>query len=245
MPDDLRQGARRAGRATRGVPRAAVGTPRLRRQTQGTRPLPGRHTDPVRRRGAAAHRVPGADRAHIRGGRLHRLGGQLRVAADLPGLGAARHAGRALRRRPRRGARRGALPGAAGHPTERGFVVNGRWKFGSGCKAADIICVGIPGDAGKPRGALLRPSQAEIVEDGDVVGMQGTDRARPAGGLPPSGPTPDTGARHADPGRCPDPLHVPVVRRRWRRGSPCRRSRWHRRGGSSSRRTGARPRPGR
>lgn len=59
-------------------------------------------------------------------------------------------------------------------PTERGFVVNGRWKFGSGCKAADIICVGIPGDSGKPRGALLRPSQIEIVEDWDVVGMQGT-----------------------------------------------------------------------
>ena len=62
-------------------------------------------------------------------------------------------------------------------PTERGFLVSGRWKFASGCMAADIICVGIPGDdstSGKPRGALVRPEQVEIVQDWDVVGMQGT-----------------------------------------------------------------------
>jgi indole-3-acetate monooxygenase len=62
-------------------------------------------------------------------------------------------------------------------PTERGFVVNGRWKFASGCMAADIICVGIPGDdttSGKPRGALVRPERLEIVQDWDVIGMQGT-----------------------------------------------------------------------
>jgi alkylation response protein AidB-like acyl-CoA dehydrogenase len=62
-------------------------------------------------------------------------------------------------------------------PTERGFMVNGRWKFASGCMAADIICVGIPGDdstSGKPRGALVRPEHLEIVQDWDVVGMQGT-----------------------------------------------------------------------
>ncbi|TVT21476.1 hypothetical protein LWP59_16755 [Amycolatopsis acidiphila] len=38
----------------------------------------------------------------------------------------------------------------------------------SGCMAADIVCVGIPGDearAGKLRGALLRPSDGEIVRD--------------------------------------------------------------------------------
>lgn len=62
-------------------------------------------------------------------------------------------------------------------PTERGFRVGGRWKFASGCMAADIVCVGIPGDeatAGKPRGALLRPSEVEIVQDWDVDGMRGT-----------------------------------------------------------------------
>ncbi|GAA3585660.1 acyl-CoA dehydrogenase family protein [Nonomuraea rosea] len=62
-------------------------------------------------------------------------------------------------------------------PTERGFLVNGRWKFASGCMAADIVCVGIPGDdstLGKPRGALIRPERLEIVPDWDVVGMRGT-----------------------------------------------------------------------
>ena len=62
-------------------------------------------------------------------------------------------------------------------PTERGFLVNGRWKFASGCIAADVICVGIPGDdttSGKPRGALVRPELLEIVRDWDVAGMKGT-----------------------------------------------------------------------
>lgn len=71
----------------------------------------------------------------------------------------------------------GLFPVQEAVPTERGFRVNGRWKFASGCMAADIICVGIPGDdstAGKPRGALVRPGEVEIVQDWDVVGMQGT-----------------------------------------------------------------------
>ncbi|WP_223166420.1 acyl-CoA dehydrogenase family protein [Nonomuraea sp. SYSU D8015] len=62
-------------------------------------------------------------------------------------------------------------------PTERGFLLNGRWKFASGCVAADIVCVGIPGDdstSGKPRGAVVRPERLEIVRDWDVVGMRGT-----------------------------------------------------------------------
>lgn len=62
-------------------------------------------------------------------------------------------------------------------PTEHGYRVSGRWKFASGCMAADIVCVGIPGDpdsAGKPRGALLRPADVEIVRDWNVEGMRGT-----------------------------------------------------------------------
>ena len=62
-------------------------------------------------------------------------------------------------------------------PTETGFRVTGRWKFASGCMAADMICVGIPGDdstSGKPRGALVRPEHLTIVPDWDVVGMRGT-----------------------------------------------------------------------
>jgi alkylation response protein AidB-like acyl-CoA dehydrogenase len=72
----------------------------------------------------------------------------------------------------------GALfPVQSATPTERGFVVNGRWKYASGCMAADIICVGIPGDdssSGKPRGALIRPERLRIVPEWDVVGMRGT-----------------------------------------------------------------------
>jgi indole-3-acetate monooxygenase len=62
-------------------------------------------------------------------------------------------------------------------PTERGFLVDGRWKFASGCMAADVIGVGIAGDetsAGKPRAAVLRPEQVEIIQEWDVVGMRGT-----------------------------------------------------------------------
>lgn len=70
----------------------------------------------------------------------------------------------------------GALfPVQHAEPTDAGFLVDGHWKFGSGSMAADVICVGIPGDdstSGKPRGALLRPADVEIVQDWDVVGMK-------------------------------------------------------------------------
>jgi indole-3-acetate monooxygenase len=60
-----------------------------------------------------------------------------------------------------------------------GYRVNGTWKFASGCKGADWLGVGIgtgkPGEApGKPRTAVFRPQQVEIVENWNVVGMQGT-----------------------------------------------------------------------
>ncbi|RAG87033.1 flavin-dependent monooxygenase [Streptacidiphilus pinicola] len=61
--------------------------------------------------------------------------------------------------------------------TPDGFSVSGRWKFGSGCKAAGVLCVGIPGDDstdGKPRGAVVRPADVTIVEDWDVIGMRAT-----------------------------------------------------------------------
>ncbi|MEV0612471.1 acyl-CoA dehydrogenase family protein [Nonomuraea sp. NPDC050404] len=71
----------------------------------------------------------------------------------------------------------GLFPVQPAAPTKRGFLLNGRWKFASGCMAADVLIVGIPGDdstSGKPRGVLVRPDQLEIVRDWDVVGMQGT-----------------------------------------------------------------------
>ncbi|SFS72122.1 acyl-CoA dehydrogenase family protein [Saccharopolyspora flava] len=59
--------------------------------------------------------------------------------------------------------------------TERGYLVSGRWRFASGCMAADLLSVGIPGDAdgdNRPRAAVLRPEQVEIVRDWDVTGMR-------------------------------------------------------------------------
>ena len=61
--------------------------------------------------------------------------------------------------------------------TARGYRVAGRWKFASGCVGADLLGVGLPGDdesGGKPRTAVLRPEQVEIVPEWDVVGMRGT-----------------------------------------------------------------------
>lgn len=71
----------------------------------------------------------------------------------------------------------GLFPVQPAEPTVRGFLVDGQWKFASGCMGADVIGVGIPGDestAGKPRVALLRPEQVEIVQNWDVTGMRGT-----------------------------------------------------------------------
>ncbi|WP_240975696.1 acyl-CoA dehydrogenase family protein [Paraburkholderia aromaticivorans] len=72
----------------------------------------------------------------------------------------------------------GLFPVQPAQPAEGGWRVNGTWKFASGCKGADWLGVGIgvgaPGAGGKPRTAVFRPHQVEIVENWDVVGMQGT-----------------------------------------------------------------------
>ncbi|MGA6204257.1 acyl-CoA dehydrogenase family protein [Nocardia testacea] len=71
----------------------------------------------------------------------------------------------------------GLFPIQPAPEVEGGFRIDGRWKFASGCMGADVLGVGIPGDAstdGKPRTAVLRPEQVEIVQDWDVVGMRGT-----------------------------------------------------------------------
>ncbi|MDZ5456300.1 acyl-CoA dehydrogenase family protein [Azohydromonas lata] len=60
-----------------------------------------------------------------------------------------------------------------------GWKVSGRWRFASGCKCADWLSVGIGaagpnGMAGKPLAAVLPASRVEIIDNWDVVGMQGT-----------------------------------------------------------------------
>ncbi|MFL9869139.1 acyl-CoA dehydrogenase family protein [Paraburkholderia fungorum] len=80
----------------------------------------------------------------------------------------------------------GLFPVQPAQPADGGWRVNGTWKFASGCKGADWLGVGIgvtgsgtgaagvPGVPGKPRTAVFRPHQVDIVENWDVVGMQGT-----------------------------------------------------------------------
>ncbi|MEV6236921.1 acyl-CoA dehydrogenase family protein [Lentzea sp. NPDC051838] len=63
-------------------------------------------------------------------------------------------------------------------PAERvpgGFKVTGQWRYASGCTSADVLAVGIdPGDGGRPRLAVLPTGDAEIVDNWDVLGMEGT-----------------------------------------------------------------------
>ncbi len=60
-----------------------------------------------------------------------------------------------------------------------GWIINGQWKFSSGCKTADWIGVGISGSTvngfnDMPRTAIMPASQVEVVDNWDVVGMEGT-----------------------------------------------------------------------
>ncbi|HEX3635017.1 MAG TPA: acyl-CoA dehydrogenase family protein [Paraburkholderia sp.] len=77
----------------------------------------------------------------------------------------------------------GLYPPQKAERTEGGFSVSGQWRFASGCKGADWIGVGIGGvpptaqnepDAGKPFTAVFPAKEVEIVDNWNVVGMQGT-----------------------------------------------------------------------
>lgn len=73
----------------------------------------------------------------------------------------------------------GLFPIQPATQVDGGWIVNGTWKFASGCKGADLLGVGIgtgtPGQAGgKPRTAVLDPSKVEIVDNWDVMGLCGT-----------------------------------------------------------------------
>jgi alkylation response protein AidB-like acyl-CoA dehydrogenase len=68
----------------------------------------------------------------------------------------------------------GLFPLQPAEAVDGGWQVNGTWKFASGCKGADLLGVGIGAAGGKPRTAVFRADQVEIVENWDVVGLKGT-----------------------------------------------------------------------
>jgi len=73
----------------------------------------------------------------------------------------------------------GLFPIQPATAVDGGWLVNGTWKFASGCRGADLLGVGIgtgtPGQPGaKPRTAVLSPSKVEIVDNWDVMGLCGT-----------------------------------------------------------------------
>lgn len=70
----------------------------------------------------------------------------------------------------------GIFPPQAAERTNNQFKVNGRWKFASGCMAADYLGVGImpSEEGGLPRMAVMTPDKASIEKNWDVHGMAAT-----------------------------------------------------------------------
>lgn len=73
----------------------------------------------------------------------------------------------------------GALfPPHSAPAVEGGFLVSGKWKFGSGTPGADLVGVGIKAeglnDGGMPRMALLPRDKVAIARNWDVIGLRGT-----------------------------------------------------------------------
>jgi alkylation response protein AidB-like acyl-CoA dehydrogenase len=73
----------------------------------------------------------------------------------------------------------GIFPAQAAEVCAEGLLVNGRWKFSSGCLGADIIGVGIAPSKnhaiqGLPRMAVLPASQVQIEMTWDTIGLKGT-----------------------------------------------------------------------
>lgn len=73
----------------------------------------------------------------------------------------------------------GIFPPQPAEVTESGMIVNGRWKFSSGCMGADVIGVGISPVRGQetqglPRMAVMPADQVQIEMTWDTVGLKGT-----------------------------------------------------------------------
>jgi alkylation response protein AidB-like acyl-CoA dehydrogenase len=70
----------------------------------------------------------------------------------------------------------GLYPARPAEKVDGGYKISGRWKFASGCMGADWISVGIT-DPDTPNGvrmAVCPAAEVEIIQDWDMVGMQGT-----------------------------------------------------------------------
>lgn len=70
----------------------------------------------------------------------------------------------------------GIFPPQPAQKVDGGFLVNGRWQWGSGCMGASVLGVGImPADGQSlPRMAVLPRDQVKIEPTWDVIGMVGT-----------------------------------------------------------------------
>ncbi|MDQ8951478.1 acyl-CoA dehydrogenase family protein [Acinetobacter rudis] len=73
----------------------------------------------------------------------------------------------------------GIFPPQPAEVTKDGVIVNGRWKFSSGCMGADIVGVGISPQKnnetqGLPRMAVMPASEVAIEMTWDTVGLKGT-----------------------------------------------------------------------
>ncbi len=70
----------------------------------------------------------------------------------------------------------GIFPTQPAKKVEGGFIVNGRWKFGSGSMGSSLIGVGIQPDGGEPlpRMAVMPADKVRIEPNWDVIGMVGT-----------------------------------------------------------------------
>jgi alkylation response protein AidB-like acyl-CoA dehydrogenase len=73
----------------------------------------------------------------------------------------------------------GIFPPQKAVPVDGGLEVSGRWGWGSGCRGADLIGVGIRVDGGGSTGglpliAVMPADRVDIVDNWNVIGLQGT-----------------------------------------------------------------------
>ena len=70
----------------------------------------------------------------------------------------------------------GVFPPQKAEKVDGGYIVNGRWQWGSGCMGASVLGVGIMPDDGTklPKMAVLRADQVTIEKTWKVHGMVGT-----------------------------------------------------------------------